>query len=43
MKVKVLRNNPAEFEKHEVIVDVILGEIDYNTLMSYVNRSQGGR
>lgn len=43
MKVKVLRSNPAEFEKYEVIVDIKLGEIDYNTLMSYVNRSQGGR
>ena len=43
LKVKVLRNDPAKFEKHEVDIDIIMEEIDYTVLMNYVNRSQGGR
>ena len=44
MKIKVLRNNPAEFEKKEIEIDVKLTEIDYQRLMQYVNGSmRGGR
>jgi len=43
LKAKVLRNDPAKFDKEELEIDIIMEEIDYDVLMSYVNRSQGGR